>query len=181
MPSVEIEIVDEKGLEVLRGVTGEIKVKGANTMLGYWKKPQETSETLKNGWVHTGDGGYMDEEGFVYVVDRLKDMIITGGENVYSAEVENTIMQFPGLLECAVIGVPSKKWGEAVHAFVVVRDGIEVEEDEIMEYCRTQISSFKCPRTMDIQTNPLPKSAAGKIQKFELRAPFWDGLDRNIS
>ena len=181
VPSVEIEIVDEKGLEVLRGVTGEIKVKGANTMLGYWKKPQETSETLKNGWVHTGDGGYMDEEGFVYVVDRLKDMIITGGENVYSAEVENTIMQFPGLLECAVIGVPSKKWGEAVHAFVVVRDGIEVEEDEIMEYCRTQISSFKCPRTMDIQTNPLPKSAAGKIQKFELRAPFWDGLDRNIS
>ena len=181
VPSVEIEIVDEKGLEVLRGVTGEIKVKGANTMLGYWKKPQETSETLKNGWVHTGDGGYMDEEGFVYVVDRLKDMIITGGENVYSAEVENTIMQFPGLLECAVIGVPSKKWCEAVHAFVVVRDGIEVEEDEIMEYCRTQISSFKCPRTMDIQTNPLPKSAAGKIQKFELRAPFWDGLDRNIS
>ena len=181
VPSVEIEIVDEKGLEVLRGVTGEIKVKGANTMLGYWKKPQETSETLKNGWVHTGDGGYMDEEGFVYVVDRLKDMIITGGENVYSAEVENTIMQFPGLLECAVIGVPSKKWGEAVHAFVGVRDGIEVEEDEIMEYCRTQISSFKCPRTMDIQTNPLPKSAAGKIQKFELRAPFWDGLDRNIS
>ena len=181
VPSVEIEIVDKNGLEVSRGVTGEIKVKGSNTMLGYWKKPAETSETIKNGWVHTGDGGYMDEDGFIYVVDRLKAMIITGGENVYSAEVENTIMQFPGLLECAVIGVPSKKWGEAVHAFVVVRDGVEVREDEIIEFCRTQISSFKCPRTIEIQTDPLPKSAAGKIQKFELRAPFWDGLDRSIS
>ena len=181
VPSVEIEIVDENGLEVSRGVTGEIKVKGANTMLGYWKKPDETTETLKNGWVHTGDGGYMDKEGFIYVVDRLKDMIITGGENVYSAEVENIIMQFPGLLECAVVGIPSKKWGEAVHAFVVVRDGFEVKEAAIMDYCRTQISSFKCPRTIDIQTNPLPKSAAGKIQKFELRAPFWDGHDRKIS
>jgi acyl-CoA synthetase (AMP-forming)/AMP-acid ligase II len=181
VPSVEIEIVDENGLEVSRGVTGEIKVKGANTMLGYWKKPDETTETLKNGWVHTGDVGYMDKEGFIYVVDRLKDMIITGGENVYSAEVENIIMQFPGLLECAVVGIPSKKWGEAVHAFVVVRDGFEVKEDTIMDYCRTQISSFKCPRTIDIQTNPLPKSAAGKIQKFELRAPFWAGHDRKIS
>ena len=123
----------------------------------------------------------MDEDGFIYVVDILKDMIITGGENVYSAEVENTLMQFPGLLECAVIGVPSKKWGEAVHAFVVVRDGVEVREAEIIEFCRAQISSFKCPRTIEIQTDPLPKSAAGKIQKFELRAPFWDGLDRSIS
>jgi long-chain acyl-CoA synthetase len=181
VPSVEIEIVDKNGLEVSRGVTGEIKVRGSNTMQGYWKKPAETSETIKNGWVHTGDGGYMDEDGFIYVVDRLKDMIITGGENVYSAEVENTIMQFPGLLECAVIGVPSNKWGEAVHAFVVVREGVEVREDEIIEFCRTQISSFKCPRTIEIQTQPLPKSAAGKIQKFELRAPFWDGLDRSIS
>lgn len=181
IPSVEIEVVDENGVEVPRGQTGEVRVRGANTMLGYWKNPEQTAETLKDGWVHTGDGGVMDEDGFLYIVDRVKDMIITGGENVFSAEVENAVMQYPGLSECAVIGIPDEKWGEAVHAIVVPRAGETPDPEAIVAHCRTLIAPYKCPRTVEIRAEALPKSGAGKIQKFELRAPFWKGRDRNVS
>ncbi|MEJ2121269.1 MAG: long-chain fatty acid--CoA ligase [Alphaproteobacteria bacterium] len=177
---VEVEIVDENDNEVPRGKVGELRVRGGTTMLGYWNKPEQTAATLKGGWVHTGDGGTMDEDGFITIVDRVKDMIITGGENVYSAEVENAIMQFPGLAECAVIGIPDPKWGEAVHAVVVPREGEEPDGQDIIEHCRGLIAHYKCPHTVDIRREPLPKSGAGKIQKFELRAPFWEGQDRQV-
>ena len=179
--SVEVEIVDENEDEVARGSVGEVRVRGANTMHGYWRKPEQTAATLRDGWVYTGDGGYMDEDGFVYIVDRVKDMVITGGENVFSAEVENAIMQFPGLAECAVIGIPDDKWGEAVHAIVVPREGESPDPDAVIEHCRGLIAGYKCPRSVDIRQDALPKSGAGKIQKFELRAPFWDGRDRQVS
>ena len=179
--TVEVEIVDENDKEVPRGTVGEVRARGANTMLGYWNKPEQTAATLKEGWVHTGDGGYMDEDGFIYIVDRVKDMIITGGENVFSAEVENAVMQFPGLSECAVIGVPDEKWGEAVHAIVVPREGQTPDPDALIAHCRNLIAAFKCPRTVEVQAEALPKSGAGKIQKFELRAPHWEGHEKGVS
>jgi acyl-CoA synthetase (AMP-forming)/AMP-acid ligase II len=179
--STEVEIVDEAGNEVPRGVVGEVRARGANNMLGYWNKPEQTAETLRDGWIYTGDGGCMDEDGFVFIVDRVKDMIITGAENVYSAEVENAIMQYPGLAECAVIGVPDEKWGEAVHAIVVPRDGVVPDTNAIIAHCRELIAGYKCPRSIDVRSEPLPKSGAGKVQKFELRAPFWEGRERNVS
>ena len=180
VPAVEIEVVDETGAEAPRGQSGEVRVRGANAMLGYWNKPEQTAETLKDGWVYTGDGGVMDEEGFLYIVDRVKDMIITGGENVFSAEVENAIMQFPGLSECAVIGIPDDRWGEAVHAIVVPRAGQTPDPAAVVAHCRDLIAPYKCPRTVEVRAEALPKSGAGKIQKFELRAPFWEGRDRNV-
>lgn len=179
--TTEVEIVDEEGRVVPRGTVGEVRARGGNNMVGYWNKPEQTAETIRDGWIHTGDGGYMDDDGFVYIVDRVKDMIITGGENVYSAEVENAVMQFPGLAECAVIGIPDEKWGEAVHAIVVPREGEAPEPEQLMAHCRDLIAGFKCPRSVDVRAEPLPKSGAGKIQKFELRAPFWEGRDRNVS
>jgi acyl-CoA synthetase (AMP-forming)/AMP-acid ligase II len=178
--AVEVEIVDPNGNEVPRGAVGEVRVRGATAMLGYWNKPEQTAAVLKDGWVHTGDGGTMDEDGFITIVDRVKDMIITGGENVYSAEVENAIMQYPGLAECAVIGIPDVKWGEAVHAIVVPREGESPDGQAIIEHCRELIAHYKCPHTVAVRTEPLPKSGAGKIQKFELRAPFWEGQDRQV-
>ena len=179
--SVEAEVVDEQSDEQPRGTVGELRTRGAHCMLGYWNKPEQTAETLRDGWVYTGDGAYMDEDGFIYIVDRVKDMIITGGENVFSAEVENAVMQYPGLAECAVIGIPDDEWGEAVHVIVVPRDGETPDGDAIIAHCRDRIAHYKCPRTVDVRTEPLPKSGAGKIQKFELRAPFWEGRDRQVS
>ena len=181
VPCMEIEIVDADGNEVPRGVAGEVRARGPNTMIGYWNKPEQTAETLRDGWVYTGDGGVMDEDGFIYIVDRVKDMIISGGENIYSAEVENAIMQFPGLAECAVIGIPHDTWGEAVHAVVVPREGQTPDPEAIIAHCRELIAGYKCPRSIDVQTEPLQKSGAGKIQKFEIRKPFWEGRDRNVS
>ena len=181
VPSVEIEIVDADGVEVPRNQPGEVRVRGANAMLGYRNKPEQTAETLRDGWVYTGDGGTMDEDGFIFIVDRVKDMIITGGENVYSAEVENAIMQFPGLAECAVISIPDDKWGEAVHAIVVPRQDQTPDPAAIIAHCRGLIAGYKCPRTVVVRDEALPKSGAGKIQKFELRAPFWVGRDRNVA
>lgn len=177
----EIEIVDEDDVEVPRGQPGEVRVRGPNAMLGYWKKPEQTAETLRDGWIYTGDGGVMDEDGFIYIVDRVKDMIITGGENVFSAEVENAVMQYPGLAECAVIGIPDDRWGEAVHAIVVPREGQSPDPESILAKCRELIAGYKCPRTVEVRAEALPKSGAGKIQKFELRKPFWDGKDRAVN
>ena len=148
-------------------------MRGPNTMLGYWNKPEATAAALVEGWVRTGDAGYMDEDGFLFIVDRVKDMIISGGENVYSAEVENALLQHPAIAECAVIGVPDEQWGERVHAIVVPRSGQTVTLEVLSGHCRTLIAGYKCPRTLDVRLEPLPLSAAGKVLKAELRAPYW--------
>ncbi len=178
--AAEIEIVDADGNEVPRGTVGEVRVRGATTMLGYWNKPEQTAEALRDGWVHTGDGGTMDEDGFVTIVDRIKDMIISGGENVYSVEVENAIMKFEGVSECAVFGIPDEQWGEGVHAVVVPKADADIDPDALKAHCKTLIAGYKCPHSIEIRAESLPKSGAGKIQKFELREPYWEGQDRRI-
>ena len=181
VPVSEIRIVDADGKEVPRGQTGEIAARGANVMLGYLNKPEETAKALRDGWMHTGDGGTMDEDGYVYVVDRLKDMIVSGGENVYSVEVESAVSRLPAVALCAVIGIPHPKWGEAVHAIIQLKSGATVTADEIIAHCREQIAGYKCPRSVDIRSDPLPLTAAGKIQKNVLRAPFWEGYTRRVN
>ncbi len=177
----EIEIVDPDGREVPRGVVGEVRARGPNTMLGYWNKPKETAAALRDGWVHTGDAAYMDEEGFIYIVDRVKDMIVSGGENVYSAEVENAVTKHPAVAQCAVIGIPSDRWGEAVHAIVILRDGARATAEEIIAHCHTLIAGYKCPRSIQFRTEPMPLSGAGKVLKRELRKPFWEGKSRQVN
>lgn len=178
---VEIRIVDEDGREVPRGEVGEIVVKGPVAMLGYWQKPDVTAKTLRDGWVHTGDAGYMDGEGFIFLMDRLKDMIVSGGENVYSAEVENALGQHPAVATSAVIGVPSEEWGEAVHAIVILKEGAEASEEDLKAHCHEVIANYKCPRSIEFRTEPFPLSGANKVLKTELRKPFWEGRDRQIS
>ena len=177
----EVRIVDADRLEVPRGTTGELAVRGANVMKGYWNRPAETEAVLEDGWYYSGDGAHMDEEGFVFVVDRLKDMIISGGENVYSAEVENAISTLTGVAEVAVIGVPDERWGERVHAIVVPRQGTMLTADEVIEHCRGQIAGYKCPRSVDFRDRPLPLSGAGKVLKRELREPYWQGFTRGVN
>jgi long-chain acyl-CoA synthetase len=179
--TVDMKIVDLNDQELSRGTVGEIVVRGPNVMAGYWNKPEETAQTLRDGWLHTGDLGYLDEDGFLFIVDRLKDLIISGGENIYSAEVEHVIYQHPAVAMCAVIGIPDEKWGEAVYAIVVVRQGQSLDDGEIITYCREHIAGYKCPRSVEIRTEPLPMSGAGKILKRELRAPFWEGKTRAVN
>jgi acyl-CoA synthetase (AMP-forming)/AMP-acid ligase II len=175
----EVRIVDGEDNELPHGQVGEIVARGPMVMKGYWNKPEQTEAALRGGWMHTGDGGYMDEQGFVYVVDRMKDMIVSGGENVYSAEVENAIAQMPQVLMSAVIGVPDDKWGERVHAVIVRREGMALEAEAVIAHCREQIASYKCPRSVEFR-DALPLSAAGKLQKFQLREPFWAGRERRV-
>jgi long-chain acyl-CoA synthetase len=156
-------------------------VRGDNVMMGYWERPEETARALVGGWMHTGDGGYMDEDGFIYVVDRIKDMIISGGENVYSVEVENALAQHPAVAQCAVIGIPSQRWGEQVHAVVMVKSDAKVSGDALVEFCKTLIAGYKCPRSVELRETPLPLSGAGKILKTELRKPFWENRRRRVS
>lgn len=178
---VEIRIVDETDQDVPCGTVGHIIVKGPVTMLGYWNKPDITAETIKDGWVYTGDAGYMDTEGFVFLMDRLKDMVVSGGENVYSAEVENALSQHPAVATSAVIGVPSEQWGESVHAIVILNPETTATPDELKAHCHTLIAGYKCPRSVEFRTEPFPLSGANKVLKTELRKPYWDGQDRQIS
>jgi acyl-CoA synthetase (AMP-forming)/AMP-acid ligase II len=180
VPIAEVCILDAQGRELPSGQVGEIAARGPMVMKGYWNKPKETAAALRDGWMHTGDGGYMDAAGYLYVVDRIKDMIVTGGENVYSAEVENAIAQLPQVSMCAVIGVPDDKWGERVHAVVVLRPGQELDEAAVQSHCRDLIAGYKCPRSVEFRTE-LPVSPAGKLQKFILREPFWAGKERRVN
>jgi long-chain acyl-CoA synthetase len=180
VPGVEIAIQDEHGDEVPRGTVGEICARGENVMLGYWNLEEETRETLRGGWLHTGDGGFMDEDGVLTIVDRVKDMIISGGENIYSAEVESAIHQHPAVAECAVIGIPHAKWGEQVYAIVRLHEPGSIDADELIAHCKSLIAGFKCPRSVEFREAPLPLSGAGKILKKELRAPYWEGRDRAV-
>jgi long-chain acyl-CoA synthetase len=177
----EVRIVDLDDKPVPHGTVGEIVVRGDTVMMGYWERPEETARAVVDGWMHTGDGGYMDDDGFIYVVDRVKDMIISGGENVYSVEVENAIAQHPAVAQCAVIGIPSEQWGEQVHAVVVTRPGATVTAPELIDFTKTLIAGYKCPRSVDISQNPLPLSGAGKVLKRELRKPFWENRERRVS
>jgi long-chain acyl-CoA synthetase len=177
----EVRIVDPHDQPVAAGVIGEIAVRGDNVMIGYWERPEETAKAVVGGWMHTGDGGYMDEDGYVYIVDRVKDMIVTGGENVYSIEVENALAQHPAVAQCAVIGIPDAEWGENVHAVVTPRNGAEVTGDELIAFTRTLIAGYKCPRSIEVRAEPLPLSGAGKILKRELRKPFWEGRERRVN
>jgi acyl-CoA synthetase (AMP-forming)/AMP-acid ligase II len=171
--TAELRIVDEKRREVPRGTIGEVAAKGPMIMLGYWNKPDETAAVLADGWYYSGDAAYMDDEGYVFIVDRLKDMIISGGENVYSAEVENAISSMPGVAEVAVIGVPDTTWGESVHAVIVPLVGANLTVESVIAHCRTQIAGYKCPRSVEFRDTPLPVSGAGKVLKGDLRQPYW--------
>ena len=177
---IELRIVDADGNEVPRGTVGEVVVRGPNVMQGYWNKPELTAAAVRNGWMHTGDGAWMDEDGFIFIADRLKDMIITGGENVYSGEVENAVAQHAGVAACAVIGIPSAQWGEAVHAVVVRKPGQDVSGADLIAHCKSLIAGYKCPRSVDF-VDALPISGAGKVLKTKLREPFWHGRERNVA
>jgi acyl-CoA synthetase (AMP-forming)/AMP-acid ligase II len=179
-PVAEVRIVDTDGCEQPKGQTGEIQVRGPAVMQGYWRQPELTAQALRGGWMHTGDAGYMDEDGFVFVVDRIKDMIVTGGENVYSNEVENVLSRHPDVAQCAVIGVPHDTWGESVHAVVVRRQGSSVAAEVLMAYCRAGLAAYKCPRSIEF-SDMLPLSAAGKILKHALRKPHWAGRTRGVA
>lgn len=176
---VDVKIVDPEGRELPRGTVGEIAVRGAQVMLGYWNKPEATAAAIRNGWMHTGDGAWMDEDGFIYIVDRVKDMIISGGENIYSKEVENAVHAHPAVRECAVIGVPDEKWGEAVLAIVVLKDGQQLTAQALIDHCHALIANYKCPRQVEFR-DALPLSGAGKILKNVLREPYWRGRTRSV-
>jgi acyl-CoA synthetase (AMP-forming)/AMP-acid ligase II len=176
----EIAVVGPDDDELPRGQVGEVIVRGDNVMAGYWNKPEQTAAALRGGWMHTGDAGYLDDRGYLFIVDRLKDMIITGGENVYSAEVENALARHPAVAACAVIGVPDPAWGERVHAVVVLQPGRQATGEQLREFCRGQIAGYKLPRSVAF-VDALPLSGAGKVLKRELRKQHWDTADRNVS
>ena len=177
---VEVCIVDADGKEVPRGTVGEITARGPNMMTGYWNKPEQTRAALPgNGWLHTGDGAYMDDNGFLYIVDRVKDMIVTGGENVFSAEVENVLANHPDVAMCAVIGIPHDEWGEAVHAIVVPKPGTTPTAEALIAHCKEFIASYKCPKSVEL-LKALPLSGAGKVLKTQLRDPHWQGKTRRV-
>jgi acyl-CoA synthetase (AMP-forming)/AMP-acid ligase II len=180
LPIAEIRIVDAEDQELPAHQIGEICSRGPMVMQGYWNQPEATATALRGGWMHTGDGGYLDEDGYLYVVDRIKDMIVTGGENVYSAEVENALAQLPAIAMSAVIGVPDDTWGERVHAVIVLREGQALDEAQVIAHCKGLIAGYKCPRSVEFRA-ALPISPAGKLQKFVLREPFWAGRRRRVN
>jgi long-chain acyl-CoA synthetase len=179
--SAEIKVVDARDRELPCGEIGEIVVRGPMVMQGYWNKPELSAETLRGGWMHTGDSGYFEPDGYLYIADRIKDMIISGGENVYSTEVENAICAHPDVLQCAVIGLPDERWGESVHAVVVRRPAAVLTGEDIVAHCRGLIAGYKCPRSVDVREQPLPLSSVNKINKAELRAPFWKDRTRQVN
>ncbi len=179
--TAEVRIVDAEDRELPTGTVGEVVVRGPMVMKGYWNQPELTAETLRGGWMHTGDAGYMDEDGYLYIADRIKDMIISGGENVYSAEVENALYKHPDIAECAVVGIPHEKWGEAVHAVIVLKDGASLTAEDVIAHCRTLIAGYKCPKSVEFSAEPLPKSGPGKILKKAVRERFWQDQSRRIN
>ena len=181
LPGVVLSIQDDDGNVLAPGEPGEVCARSGNFMIEYWNKPEATAEVFRGGWYHTGDAGYLDDRGYLYLVDRVKDMIVTGGENVYSSEVENALGTHPAVLQVAVIGIPSEQWGEAVHAVVVLREGHEVSEAELIAHAREWIAGYKVPKSVSFRAEPLPLSGAMKVLKRELRAPFWEGRDRHVN
>ena len=181
VPGTVVSIQSEDGTELGVGEVGEVCVRGGQFMREYWRKPEETEEAFRGGWYHSGDAGRLDEEGYLYLVDRTKDMIVTGGENVYSTEVEQAVAAHPAVAQVAVIGVPDDVWGEAVHAIVVLHPGQTVTQEELVEHTKGLIGGYKVPKDITFRTEPLPLSGAMKVLKRELRAPYWAGSDRAVN
>ena len=176
---LEVKIVDANDQELPSGEMGEIVVRGEVVMKGYWRNPEATAETLRGGWLHTGDLGVMDEKGYVYILDRAKDMIISGGENIYSREIEDVILKHPAVFEVAVIGVPDEKWGEAIKAIVALKQGQKATGEEIINFCKDYMASYKKPKSVDF-IEVIPKNPYGKVLKRELREKYWAGEARRV-
>jgi acyl-CoA synthetase (AMP-forming)/AMP-acid ligase II len=176
----QVKIVDEEGREVPTGTVGEIVTRGPHMMKGYWKMEEETEKTIRNGWLHTGDMAYQDEAGYIYLVDRKKDMIISGGFNVYTTVVEKALFEHPSVRQATVIGVPDEKWGEAVKAFVVADPASRVSEEELIQFCKQRLAKYEVPKSIEF-VDSLPLTAYGKIDKKALRAPFWANKERQIN
>jgi fatty-acyl-CoA synthase len=181
VPGVEIDIVDPNDNHLPHdGVSvGEIVVHADNVMAGYWRRPDETTQVMRGGWFHTGDMAVVDDEGYFLIVDRKKDIIISGGENISSIEVEQAIYSHASVMECAVIAIPDDRWGEVPKAFVVLKPGHTLTEQELMDYCRSQLPGFKIPKSIDF-VDTLPKGGTGKILKKELREQYWAGYSKRV-
>jgi fatty-acyl-CoA synthase len=179
LPNIQIRILDNQGKQLPTGDIGEICIHSPANMIGYWKLPEATAETMVDGWIHSGDAGYMDEDGYVYIHDRIKDMVVSGGENIYPAEVENAIYGHPAVADVAVIGVPDKKWGEAVKAIVVLKPEQCCTAKEIIDYARESIAAYKTPKSVDF-VKELPRNPGGKILKKDLRVKYWQGAERMV-
>jgi long-chain acyl-CoA synthetase len=178
---VEVRVVNAEGEDVEPGEVGEVIGRGPNIMLGYWRMPEATATAIVDGWMHTGDLATVDEENYIFIIDRAKDMIISGGENIYSVEVENAIYTHPAVLEAAVVSIPHETWGEAVHAVVVLKPDRSLSAEELIDHVRAQIAGYKVPRSIDFSERALPKSGAGKILKRDLRDRYWAGKSRNVN
>lgn len=177
---IDLRIVDVDGVEVPRGQVGEIAVRSPCAMSGYWNLPETTAQALRDGWMFTGDAARMDEDGFVFIVDRFKDMVVSGGENIYCGEVEAALTRHPAVAAAAVIGVPHAQWGEAVHAVLVLRPGAEASAEDIQAHCKALIAGYKCPRSVEFVA-ALPISGAGKVMKYKLREVHWKGHERAVA
>ncbi|MGB9498804.1 MAG: class I adenylate-forming enzyme family protein [Dissulfuribacterales bacterium] len=175
----DIRIVDENDVPVKPGEIGEVAIRGRMVMLGYWKNPQLTAETVRNGWHHMGDMGYVDEEGYLFLVDRKADMIVTGGENVYPKETEDVLYEHSAVMECAVVSAPDEKWGERVHAVVVFKAGMSATEEELIAHCKAHLAAYKCPKNIE-SMDELPKTPVGKILRKDLKARLWKNKERTI-
>ncbi|PZQ20599.1 MAG: acyl-CoA synthetase [Sphingopyxis macrogoltabida] len=181
LPGVEIRVLGPDGKDVPTGEVGEVVTRSSNNMIGYWNLPEATANTMTaEGWIHTGDAGYLDQDGYLFIHDRVKDMIISGGENVYPAEVESAIYGHPAVQEVAVIGIPDDKWGEAVKAVCVAKPGMDIDADDVIAWTRDRIAPFKCPKSIDV-IPALPRNASGKILRKDLRAPYWEGRERMVN
>jgi acyl-CoA synthetase (AMP-forming)/AMP-acid ligase II len=178
-PGAVVRVVDGEGKPVPTGEVGEIVIKSGFVMKGYWNREDATKDAVRDGFFHTGDAGYFDEDGFLYIHDRVKDMIVSGGENVYPAEVENAIFGAPGVADVAVIGVPDEKWGEAVKAIVVKKPGEEPTADSIIAWAKERIAAYKAPKSVDF-IDALPRNPSGKILRKDLREPYWKGMTRRV-
>jgi long-chain acyl-CoA synthetase len=180
-PGIDLQVIDESGEQVEAGTRGELAARGANVMRGYWNNPEDSTLAFRDVWFRTGDIGYQDSHGYFYILDRAKDMIVTGGENVYSGEVEAVIYAHPAVREAAVFGIPDPKWGELVMACVVSKPGMALTVDELVAHCRQSLASYKVPRRVEFMETELPKSGSGKILKRMLRERFWAHEERAVS
>jgi acyl-CoA synthetase (AMP-forming)/AMP-acid ligase II len=176
----EVRIVDPAGAPVPDGNIGEVVARGPQLMRGYWNLPEATAETLRDGWLHTGDAGVIDSQGYLYIRDRVKDMIVSGGENIYPREIEEVLSKHPAVREVAVIGVPDERWGETVKAVVSLRDETSVTTEQLIAFCRTRLGGFNLPRSVDF-VQALPRNAVGKVLKRELRERDWAGHARTVA
>jgi long-chain acyl-CoA synthetase len=180
MAAVEIKVIDGAGKHLAPGEVGEIICRTPQVMVGYWNLDEATTRSIRNGWFHTGDAGYLDRDGYLYIYDRVKDMIVSGGENIYPAEIESALFGHPAIADVAVIGVPDEQWGEAVKAIVVRKPGASAGVKEIIDYARERIAGYKVPRSVDF-VETLPRNPSGKILKRELRKPYWEGRERQVN